>query len=135
MSETNAVVIARPRPATQYSRDGRVQPRSRGVLDRPVKPGDDSFDCGGRLSQESAASPLFGDHVVAGVAAENPHGGAADDGLKIAEMRHVSIAFVAGARWHVRPVGRGIRIVGCHVVGLVGRGKVHCNARHVGDVP
>jgi hypothetical protein len=25
--------------------------RSRGVLDRPVKPGDDSFDCGGRLTK------------------------------------------------------------------------------------
>jgi hypothetical protein len=25
--------------------------RSRGVLDRPVKPGDDTFDCGGRLTQ------------------------------------------------------------------------------------
>lgn len=58
--------------------------------------------------------------MVAGVAAENPHGGAADDGLKIAEMRHVRIAFIADARWYVRPVGPGIRVVGCHVVGLVG---------------
>jgi hypothetical protein len=36
-------VIARLDRATQYSREGRVQPRSRGVLDRPVKPGDDSL--------------------------------------------------------------------------------------------
>jgi pimeloyl-ACP methyl ester carboxylesterase len=36
-----SAVIARLDRATQYSRDGRVQPRSRGVLDRPVKPGDD----------------------------------------------------------------------------------------------
>ena len=41
MNETNTVVIARLDRATQYSRDSRVQPRSRGVLDRPVKPGDD----------------------------------------------------------------------------------------------
>jgi hypothetical protein len=37
------LVIARLDRATQYSRDGRVQPRSRGVLDRPVKQGDDSL--------------------------------------------------------------------------------------------
>jgi hypothetical protein len=43
MDETNAAVIARLDRATQYSRDGRVQPRCRGVLDRPVKPGDDSL--------------------------------------------------------------------------------------------
>jgi hypothetical protein len=43
MDETNFAVIARLDPATQYSRDGRVHPRSRGVLDRPVRPGDDSF--------------------------------------------------------------------------------------------
>jgi hypothetical protein len=36
-------VIARLDRATQYSRDGRVQPKSRGVLDRPVKPGDDDL--------------------------------------------------------------------------------------------
>jgi hypothetical protein len=41
MNETNTAVIARLDRATQYSRGGRVQPRSRGVLDRPVKPGDD----------------------------------------------------------------------------------------------
>jgi len=41
MNETNTVVIARLDRATQYSRDGHIQPRSRGVLDRPVKPGDD----------------------------------------------------------------------------------------------
>jgi hypothetical protein len=29
----------------QYSRDVRDQPRGRGVLDRPVKPGDDSAFC------------------------------------------------------------------------------------------
>ena len=81
-----------------------------------------------------APSPLFGDHMVAGIAAEYPHGGAADDGLEIAEMRHGRMAFVAGARWHVRAIGRGIRIVGCHVVGLVGGKKLHGNARHVGDV-
>jgi hypothetical protein len=39
-----------PMPATQYSRDGRVQPRSRGVLDRPVKPGDDSLVVAGIFS-------------------------------------------------------------------------------------
>src|SRR5665647_3087733 len=43
MNETTSAVIARLDRATQYSRDGRVQPRSRGVLDRPVKPGDDSL--------------------------------------------------------------------------------------------
>ena len=43
MTETNTIVIARLDRATQYSRDGRVQPRSRGVLDRPVKPGDDTL--------------------------------------------------------------------------------------------
>ena len=30
----------------QYSRDVRDQPRGRGVLDRPVKPGDDGGVCG-----------------------------------------------------------------------------------------
>ncbi|MFH1345603.1 MAG: hypothetical protein ABIL01_31020 [Pseudomonadota bacterium] len=43
MIAANAVVIARLDRATQYSRDGRVQLRSRGVLDRPVKPGDDTL--------------------------------------------------------------------------------------------
>src|SRR5216684_7401633 len=43
VDETNTAVIARLDRATQYSRDGRVQPRSCGVLDRPVKPGDDSL--------------------------------------------------------------------------------------------
>jgi hypothetical protein len=47
MNETNTAVIARLDRATQYSRDGRVQPRSRGVLDRPVEPGDDSLDVAG----------------------------------------------------------------------------------------
>ena len=43
LDETNTAVIARRDRATQYSRDVRVQPKSRGVLDRPVKPGDDSL--------------------------------------------------------------------------------------------
>src|SRR5882672_12637702 len=43
MNETNTAVIARLDRATQYSRDSHVQSRSRGVLDRPVKPGDDDF--------------------------------------------------------------------------------------------
>ena len=43
MDETNTAVIARLDRATQYSRDACVQPRSRGVLDRPVEPGDDSL--------------------------------------------------------------------------------------------
>ena len=43
LDETNTAVIARLDRSTQYSRDGRVQPKSRGVLDRPVKPGDDSL--------------------------------------------------------------------------------------------
>jgi hypothetical protein len=38
----NKTVIARLDRATQYSRDGHVQSRSRSVLGRPVKPGDDS---------------------------------------------------------------------------------------------
>jgi hypothetical protein len=37
--------------AIQYSRDIRVQPRSRGVLDRPVKPGDDSLVVAGRRGE------------------------------------------------------------------------------------
>jgi hypothetical protein len=49
MDETNAAVIARLDRATQYSRDRRVKPRSRGVLDRPVKPGDDSLVVAGVL--------------------------------------------------------------------------------------
>jgi len=32
-------------PGDPVSRDGRVQSRSRGVLDRPVKPGEDSGVC------------------------------------------------------------------------------------------
>ncbi|MFH1343056.1 MAG: hypothetical protein ABIL01_17905 [Pseudomonadota bacterium] len=75
------------------------------------------------FSNGSAASPLLGNHVVAGVAAEDPHGGAADDGLEIAEMRHGRTAFVADARWNVRTIGRGNRIGGCHEVGLAGREK------------
>jgi hypothetical protein len=43
MDETNSAVIARLDRATQYSSDACVHPRSRGVLDRPVKPGDDSL--------------------------------------------------------------------------------------------
>jgi hypothetical protein len=49
MNEANTAVIARLDRATQYSRDGRVQPISRSVLDRPVKPGDDSFVVAGGL--------------------------------------------------------------------------------------
>ena len=44
-----SLVIARLDRATQYSRDGRVQSRSRGLLDRPVKPGDDSLVVAGGL--------------------------------------------------------------------------------------
>jgi hypothetical protein len=40
---TNTAVIARRDRATQYSRDASDRARSRGVLDRPVKPGDDSL--------------------------------------------------------------------------------------------
>jgi hypothetical protein len=62
MDETNAAVIARldvpdligDDRATQYSRDRRVKPRSRGVLDRPVKPGDNSLVVAGVLP-----SPTF----------------------------------------------------------------------------
>jgi hypothetical protein len=43
MNEINTAVIARLDRSTQYSRDGRFQPRSRGVRDRPVKSGDDSL--------------------------------------------------------------------------------------------
>ncbi len=43
MDKSNTGVIARLDRATQYSRDACVQPRSRSVLDRPVKPGDDSL--------------------------------------------------------------------------------------------
>jgi hypothetical protein len=49
MNETNSAVIARLDRATQYSRDGRVRSRSRGVLDRPVQPGDDSLVVAGGL--------------------------------------------------------------------------------------
>jgi hypothetical protein len=60
MDKSNSAVIARhSRPkdgvaslaydrATQYPRDTRFQPGSRGVLDRPVKPGDDSLVAAGR---------------------------------------------------------------------------------------
>jgi len=41
MGKTNTAVIARLDRATQYSRDLRQRSRGRGVLDRPVKPGDD----------------------------------------------------------------------------------------------
>jgi hypothetical protein len=34
-------VITREKRVIQYSRDGRDSSRCRGVLDRPVKPGDD----------------------------------------------------------------------------------------------
>jgi hypothetical protein len=53
MDETNAAVIARLDRATQYSRDRRVKPRSRGVLDRPVKPGDDNLVVAGVLPNPS----------------------------------------------------------------------------------
>ena len=44
MNEANTAVIAQPDRATQYSRDGRRSTDdSRGVLDRPVKPGDDTL--------------------------------------------------------------------------------------------
>jgi hypothetical protein len=43
MDETETGIIVRLDRTTQYSRDARVQRRSRGVLDRPVKPGDDSL--------------------------------------------------------------------------------------------
>jgi len=49
INKTNTTVIARLDRATQYSRDSRVQPRGRGVLDRPVKPGDDSLVVAGGL--------------------------------------------------------------------------------------
>jgi hypothetical protein len=73
--------------------------------------------------------------MIAGVTAEYPHGGTADDGLKVAQMRHIRIAFIADARWHVRTIGRGNRIGGCHGVGLVERGKQSATAtRGMGDV-
>jgi hypothetical protein len=53
MDETTAAVIARLDRATQYSRDRCVKPRSRGVLDRPVKPGDDSLVVAGVLPNPS----------------------------------------------------------------------------------
>jgi hypothetical protein len=43
MDKASTAVIALFDRATRYSRDACVQLRSRGVLDRPVKPGDDSF--------------------------------------------------------------------------------------------
>jgi hypothetical protein len=75
--------------------------------------------------REREGSPLLRNHMVAGIAAEYPHGGAADDGLKVAQMRHISIAFIADARWHVRAIGRGNRIGGCHESALLnGESKV-----------
>jgi hypothetical protein len=56
MDETNTAVFARLDRATQYSRDACVQPRSRGVLDRPVKPGDDSLVVAGSLPSSSLRS-------------------------------------------------------------------------------
>jgi hypothetical protein len=49
MNETNSAVIARLDRATQYSRDSRVQSRYRSILDRPVRPGDDSLVVAGGL--------------------------------------------------------------------------------------
>jgi hypothetical protein len=61
MNETNTAVIARLDRATQYSRDASDRMRSRGVLDRPVKPGDDSFVVAGvfhyHLFKKFSASP------------------------------------------------------------------------------
>ncbi len=51
VTQVVTAVIARLDRATQYSRDGCVQRRSRGVLDRPVKPGDDSLVVAPRRSQ------------------------------------------------------------------------------------
>jgi hypothetical protein len=39
----DTTVIARLDRAIQYSRGGCSKPRGRGVLDRPVKPGDDGL--------------------------------------------------------------------------------------------
>jgi hypothetical protein len=50
MDETNTAVIARLDRATQYSQTPAIESRSRGVLDRPVKPGDDSFVMAARAS-------------------------------------------------------------------------------------
>ena len=65
------------------------------------------FEILNRISASSfaeTASPLFGDHVIASVAAENPHGGTAYDRLKIAQMRHGRLAHFAGTRRDVRAV-------------------------------
>jgi hypothetical protein len=53
MDETSTAVIARLDRATQYSRKASHKPRRRGVLNRPVKPGEDSFVVLG------AANPWF----------------------------------------------------------------------------
>jgi hypothetical protein len=53
MDETNAAVITRLDRATRYSRDRRVQPKSRSVLDRPVKPGRDNLVVAGVLPRSS----------------------------------------------------------------------------------
>ncbi|GGI26884.1 hypothetical protein GCM10010987_41620 [Bradyrhizobium guangdongense] len=39
-------VVARLDRATQYSETAAIEPKSRGVLDAPVKPGHDSGECG-----------------------------------------------------------------------------------------
>src|SRR5664279_4312179 len=57
LDETITAVIARLDRATQYSRDGRVQPRRRGVRDRPVKPGDDRFVVAGVLPSPDMTRP------------------------------------------------------------------------------
>ena len=55
LDEPNTAVIARFNRATQYSRGVQDRPKGHGLLDRPVKPGDDSFECSDRLS----GVPLF----------------------------------------------------------------------------
>src|SRR3979411_1857093 len=51
MNETNTAVIARLGGVTQIFKNSWKKMRTGGVLDPPVKPGDDSFDCGGRLTK------------------------------------------------------------------------------------
>ena len=41
-SSSATLLVVPAQAGTQYSRDARAHPRRRGVLDRPVKPGDDS---------------------------------------------------------------------------------------------
>jgi len=43
MEETNSAVIARLDRATQYAAAYRMNTTVSGILDRPVKPGDDSL--------------------------------------------------------------------------------------------